>query len=96
VLECVISLETFPFVERHYAELTNVPSSALFLVDCANPALPGRILPLAIFALHTFTRGHVFAYHLKVVQGGSHGPTWGCELMVKVALSLCLWPGSHL
>jgi hypothetical protein len=51
VLECVISLETFPFVEWHYAELANV--SSLALVNCANTALPSRILPLAMFTLHT-------------------------------------------
>jgi hypothetical protein len=52
--ECVIYLETFPFVEWHYAELVNVPSFALFLVSCANMALPSRILPLAMFTLHNF------------------------------------------
>jgi hypothetical protein len=51
MLERLISLETFPFVERHYAELVNVPSLAL--LNCANIALPSRILPLAMFTLHT-------------------------------------------
>jgi hypothetical protein len=36
MLEGVISLETFPFVERHYAEHANVPSFTPFLVNCAN------------------------------------------------------------
>jgi hypothetical protein len=40
-----------PFVERHYAELADVPS--LGLVNCTNMALPNRILPLAIFTVHT-------------------------------------------
>jgi hypothetical protein len=36
MLESVISLETFPFVERHYAELATVPNFTPFLVNCAN------------------------------------------------------------
>jgi hypothetical protein len=91
VLGCVRSLETFPFVERHYAELANVPSLAL--VNCANMALPSHV-----HSSH-FTRGHVSAYHPKVAQGGPHEAYVGFEL-VKVALRLYLivfvWPGSDL
>jgi hypothetical protein len=54
MLECLIYLETFPFVEQHYAELTNVPS--LSLVNCVNTTLPSRILPLAVFTLHTLPK----------------------------------------
>jgi hypothetical protein len=36
MLEDVISLETFPFMERHYAELANVHSFTPFLVNCTN------------------------------------------------------------
>jgi hypothetical protein len=36
MLEVMISLETFPFVEWHYAELANVLSFTPFLVNCAN------------------------------------------------------------
>jgi hypothetical protein len=36
MLEGVISLETFPFVEWQYAELENVPSFTPFLVNCPN------------------------------------------------------------
>jgi hypothetical protein len=84
-------------MERHYLELTNVPSLAL--VNCANMALPNRILPFAMFTLHTLPED-VSAYHLRVAQGGPHEAYVGCELMVKVALGLCLLvfvrPGSHL
>jgi hypothetical protein len=36
MLEGVISLETFLFVERYYAELATIPSFTSFLVNCAN------------------------------------------------------------
>jgi hypothetical protein len=100
VLECVIYLETFPFVEWHYAELANVPTLALFLVNCATMALPSRILPLAMFTLHTLPEDMFPHITPKVTQGGPHEAFVRCELMVKVALSLCLIvfvrPGSHL
>jgi hypothetical protein len=54
VLESVIFLETFPVVKRHYAELANVGSLTPFVVNCANTALPRRMLPLAMFTLHNF------------------------------------------
>jgi hypothetical protein len=75
VLECVISLETFPFVERHYAELANVPSLAL--VKCANMALPSRILPLTVFTLHTLPED-MFPHITRKSSRGAHmRPAWG-------------------
>jgi hypothetical protein len=99
MLECVISLEKFPFVERHYAELANVPSLALFLVNCANTALPSRILPLATFTLHTLPEDVFPHITQKSPRGGPREASVVSELMVKVvvselmvkvALSLCL------
>jgi hypothetical protein len=93
----VISLETFPFVEQHYAKFANVPTLAL--VNCTNMALPSRILSFAMFTLHTLTKD-MFSHITRKSSGGPHEAYMGCELMVKVALSLCLivfvWPGSHL
>jgi hypothetical protein len=77
VLECVISLETFPFVERHYTELGNVPSLALFHVNCANMALPRRIRSLATFTLHTIPEGMFWHITLKSPRGIHMRPTWG-------------------
>jgi hypothetical protein len=57
VLESVIFLETFPFVKRHYAELANVGNHTPFLVNCANMALPRRMLLLGMFTLHNFHEG---------------------------------------
>jgi hypothetical protein len=45
VLERVISLETFPFVKRHYTEVAHVGSLTL-LVYSAHTALPTGILLL--------------------------------------------------
>jgi hypothetical protein len=56
MLEAVISLETFLFVEWHYAELADVPGFTPFLVSCTNTALPTRILLRAMFALHNFLK----------------------------------------
>jgi hypothetical protein len=101
MLECVISLETFPFVERQYAELANVPSLALFLVNCINMALPSRILSLAMFTLHSFPE-KMFLHITRTSPGGGgpHEAYVGCELMVPVTPSLCLIvivrPASHL
>jgi hypothetical protein len=57
MLEAVISLETFHFVEWHYAELADVPGFPPFLVSCANTALPTRILLHAMFTLYNFLKG---------------------------------------
>jgi hypothetical protein len=46
VLESVISLETFPFVKRHYTEVALVGSLTPPLVYCAHTALPTGILLL--------------------------------------------------
>jgi hypothetical protein len=54
VLESVISLETFLFVEWHWAELADIPRVSPSFVNCANTALPSRILILAMFTLHSF------------------------------------------
>jgi hypothetical protein len=102
MLECVISLETLLFVERHYAEqaeIADLPSLALFLVNCANMALPSTILPLDMFTLHNFPEDMFPHITQKSPRGVHTRPVWG-ELMVKVKLSLCLIvfvrPGSHL
>jgi hypothetical protein len=95
VLEFVKSLETFPFVQRHYTEIANVRSLAL--VDCP---LPNRILLPAMFILHTLPEDMLPHITRKLPRGGPHEAYVGCELRVKVALSLCLIvfvrPGSHL
>jgi hypothetical protein len=85
VLECVISLETFPFVERHYAELANVPSLALFLVNCANTALPSRILPLAMFTVLSFPQDMFPQITQKSPRKVHMRPTW----------SVSWWSWSH-
>jgi hypothetical protein len=54
VLESVTFLETFPFVEWHYTEFTNVCSPTLFIVNCTNMALPDWMLHLCMFTLHNF------------------------------------------
>jgi hypothetical protein len=56
MLEAVISLKTFPFVEWHYAQLADVPGLTPVLVSCAKTALPTRILLRAI-TLHNFLKG---------------------------------------
>jgi hypothetical protein len=38
VLESVISLETYPFVKRHYTEVAHVGSLTPLLVYCAHTA----------------------------------------------------------
>jgi hypothetical protein len=77
----VISLKTLPFLVRHYAELANVPSLALFLVNCTNTVLPSRILPLAMFTFHTLPED-VSAYHPKVTQGGPREASMGCLCLI--------------
>jgi hypothetical protein len=79
VLEYVISLETFPFVERHDAELANVPSFGLFLVNCTNTALPSRILRLAIFTLH------ILSEDIVTVPLCGHQPRVGRHLVAVLA-----------
>jgi hypothetical protein len=76
MLECVISLETSPFVEWHYAELANVPSLALFLVNCANMALPSRIT-LTKFTLHTLPENIFPPITRKSPRGVHIRPMWG-------------------
>jgi hypothetical protein len=73
VLEAVISLETFLFVEWHYTELADVPGFTPFLVSCVNTALPTRILLRSMATLHNLLKG-VF---LEITQShpggrGSH------------------------
>jgi hypothetical protein len=75
VLECVISLKSFPFVEWHYAELTNVFSLAL--VNCANMALPSKIVPLAKFIPHTLPEDMFPHITLNSPRGVHMRPTWG-------------------
>jgi hypothetical protein len=57
VLESMIFLETFSFVKWHYTELAHVDSHTPFFVNCANTALPKRMLPLGMFSLHNFLEG---------------------------------------
>jgi hypothetical protein len=76
VLERVISQETFPSVKRHYAELADVPSLALFLVNCTNTALPSRILPLAMFTLHSFPEDMFLHIAQKLPRGVHMRPLW--------------------
>jgi hypothetical protein len=71
MLEAVISLKTFLFVERHYTELADVPGFTPYLVSCANTGLPTRILLRAMSTLHNFLKG-VSEYHPKVTHGGPH------------------------
>jgi hypothetical protein len=73
MLEAVISLEAFFFVEWHYAKLADVPGFTLFLVSCTHMALPTRILLHAMSTLHNFPKG-VFP---KIAQGVHMRPTWG-------------------
>jgi hypothetical protein len=77
VLECVIFLETFPFVKWHYAELANVDSHTPFFVNCANMALPKRMLPLGMVTLHNFHEG-MFPHITHESPRGDHmRPEWG-------------------
>jgi hypothetical protein len=89
VRESVISLGTFPFVERHYTEFANVPGFAPFFVNCTNMVWPSRILPLALF---DFTICARTSFHISPESrpGGPHEAYVELELTVHVALSLCL------
>jgi hypothetical protein len=77
MLGAVISLETFHFVERHEAELTNVPSFTPFFVSCTNMAVPSRILPLALFSFHDFLEYMFPHITRKAPMGLPMRPTWG-------------------
>jgi hypothetical protein len=68
MFEGVISLETFPFVEWHKAELKSVPSFAPFFVSCKNMASASRILHLALFTFHDFLK-HMFLHTCKNLPG---------------------------
>jgi hypothetical protein len=46
VLDSVISLETFPFVKRHYTKVAHVGRLTPLLVYCAHTALSTSILLL--------------------------------------------------
>jgi hypothetical protein len=54
MLEGVISLETFLFVEWHYAELANVPSFTPFLVNCTNNADIHPFQPIRTVIIFSF------------------------------------------
>jgi hypothetical protein len=77
VLECVVSLETFSSMEWHYAELANLSSLAVFHVNCTNTALPSRILPLAMFTLHSFSKDMFPHITRKSPRGVQMKPTLG-------------------
>jgi hypothetical protein len=72
MLETVIFLQTFLFVEWHYAELAAVPGFTPFLVNCANTALPTRILLRAMSTLHSFLNGVFLEITRKSPRGGPH------------------------
>jgi hypothetical protein len=59
MLEGVISLETFPFVEQHHTELANVSSFNPFLVNCANNTDIHPFQPLRTAV--------VFSLNLKII-----------------------------
>jgi hypothetical protein len=69
----VISLETFPFVKRHYTEVVHVGSLTPLLVYCTHTALPTGILLLWMLALHNSHEG-MFPH---VTQKLPRGSTWG-------------------
>jgi hypothetical protein len=78
VLESVISLETFPFVKRHYTEVADVGSLTPLLVYCAHTALPTGILLLRVLALHNSHEGMFLHITQKSPGGGVHmRPMWG-------------------
>jgi hypothetical protein len=88
VLESVISLETFPFVKRHYTEFTHVGSFTPLLVYCAHMALPTGILLLWMLALHNSHKG-MFPHITRKPPRGVHMR----QSMGPVTLSLCLTLG---
>jgi hypothetical protein len=77
MLEAVISLKTFIFVEWRYAELADVPGFTPFLMSCANTALPTKILLRAMSTLHNFLK-EVFPEITRKSPRVVHmRPTWG-------------------
>jgi hypothetical protein len=77
MLEAVISLQTFLFVELHYAELADVPGFTLSLVSCASTALSTRILLCAMSTLHNFLKGVFPEITRKSPRGVHMRPMWG-------------------
>jgi hypothetical protein len=98
MLEAMISLETFHFVEWHYAELANVPGFTSFLVSCANMALPSRILLRATSTLHNFLNGVFLKITKKLPRVVHMRPIWGRRVPVTLCLGLALFlsPPSYL
>jgi hypothetical protein len=95
VPECMISLETFLSVERHYA--ANVPSSALFLVNCANMALPRRILPLATFTcgMPNVQNTHVLSRIFSAAIKYGHMPGIACTTKGWLRREPVMWVPSE-
>jgi hypothetical protein len=60
MLEGVISLETFPFVEWHNAGLATAPNFTPFLVNCANST--------DIHPFQTLRTVIIFSLILKITQ----------------------------
>jgi hypothetical protein len=58
VLESDIS-GNIPFVKWHYTELADVNSHTPLFVNCANTALPRRMLLLGMFTLHKGIFPHI-------------------------------------
>jgi hypothetical protein len=77
VVESVIFLETFPFMEWHYAELANVCSATLFIVSCTNTALPNRMLHLCMLTLHSFHKDMFSHITRKSPRGVRMRSAWG-------------------
>jgi hypothetical protein len=77
MLQAVISLGTFLFVEWHYAELADIPGFTPFLVSCANTALPTGIVLRAMSTLHSFLKGVFLEITRKSPRGLHMSPTWG-------------------
>jgi hypothetical protein len=77
VPESVIFLETFRFVEWHYAELANVCRSTLLIVSCTNTALPNKMLHLCMFTIHNFHEDMFSHITRKSPKGVHMTPAWG-------------------
>jgi hypothetical protein len=90
VLESVIFLEAFPFVEWHYAELANVWSPTLFIVSCRNTALPNRMLYLCMFRLHNFHQDMFSHINQKSPRGVHMRPAWGRSWWSR-SHWVCVW-----
>jgi hypothetical protein len=76
-LESVISLETFPFVKRHYTEFAHVSSLNPLLVYCTHTTLPTGIPLLSMLALHNSHKGMFLHITRKSPMGVHMRPTWG-------------------